>query len=258
MSKFILGTTQFVSNYGIKQDGQPSLKEVEKIARLAWNSGIRSIYVYDEYGDQKIIKDVFKDFQPIIKKGVYPDWFEWNGKRGLSVYEVHEPATNIFKEWDAFQFPVNVLDHRFLKVMKLLKKDGYEIHARSVFLQGLLLMKELPAWLNQEARIQIEQFHWACKNICINGKFISLQPYEAALGWVLGLKDVDHVIVGVNSSEQLKQLLEVKPLQWDYDFSITDENVLNPRKWPQDSQEERRKTHNLATEGSNPSPATNL
>ena len=62
-----------------------------------------------------------------------------------------------------------------------------------------------------------------------------LELYEAALGYILGIDEIDKIIVGVNSAKQLNQLLAVKPLKWDYDFSITDENVLDPRKWPKTS-----------------------
>ena len=127
--------------------------------------------------------------------------------------------------YDIYQFPINVLDTRFLKYLKYLKERKLEIHARSVFLQGLLLMDELPSWVKGEARTMVNTFQIVCKSE-------GWEYYEAALGWVLGLKDIDHVIVGVNSAEQLQQLLDVKPLQWKYDFSIQDENALNPRRWP--------------------------
>ena len=40
------------------------------------------------------------------------------------------------------QIPINILDHRLVKENYLgeLKSYGIELHARSVFLQGLLLM----------------------------------------------------------------------------------------------------------------------
>ena len=41
MQKLILGTAQFgIPNYGIKHDGQPSIKEIEKITQIAWDGGI--------------------------------------------------------------------------------------------------------------------------------------------------------------------------------------------------------------------------
>jgi aryl-alcohol dehydrogenase-like predicted oxidoreductase len=252
MSRFILGTSQFGSDYGIKQDGQPSLKEIEKIAHIAWDGEIRKIYAYDKYNCNDSVMSIFKDFFIIQKKGVLPDWFKDGSRIGLSVYEIKEieDEMRIYSySYDIYQFPINVLDTRFLKYLNPLKELGLEIkpeiHARSIFLQGLLLMDltELPhKWINNEVYQQIKSFHLACIDH-------NLELHEAALGWVLGLKDVDYVIVGVNSAEQLKQLLEVKPLRWDYDFSIQDENILNPRKWPKEPDVEFMRKYNSINYG---------
>jgi aryl-alcohol dehydrogenase-like predicted oxidoreductase len=233
MNKLILGTAQFGSDYGIKHDGQPSIGELEKISRVAWDGGIRVIHTSWQYNLPKICEAIFDQFEKIEKYKNNPRWFTWGEKRGISVYDIEglDPQTEYY---DILQIPLNILDDRFLElpnwITSLIDKGKMEIHARSVFLQGLLLTKELPAWISTEAMLKIHSF----RNICNKKK---LQYYEAALGWVLGLKDVDHVIVGVNSAEQLKQLLEVKPLQWDYDFSIQDENVLDPNKWPNKEKE---------------------
>ena len=227
-SKLILGTANFGKPYGIKGDPVPSLREIEKITQVAWDGGIRKIYTYEAYGCDDSIMGIFKDFSVIQKKGVLPDWFQEGSKIGLSVYETKEieDEMRVYSySYDIYQFPINVLDTRFLKYLKYLKERKLEIHARSVFLQGLLLMDELPSWVKGEARTMVNTFQIVCKSE-------GWEYYEAALGWVLGLKDIDHVIVGVNSAEQLQQLLDVKPLQWKYDFSIQDENALNPRRWP--------------------------
>ena len=46
---------------------------------------------------------------------------------------------------DIVQLPINIIDRRFVKSawLRRLKKNNVEIHARSVFLQGLLLSKSL-------------------------------------------------------------------------------------------------------------------
>ncbi len=237
MSKLILGTAQFGQPYGIKGDPVPSLKEIEKITQVAWDGGIREIYTYEKYGCDDIINKLFSNFSVIDKKGVYPDWFIWGGKIGLSIYEPKEifDELTVTPVWDIYQVPVNVLDTRFVKRFKKMKQDGIEIHARSVFLQGLLLMEDqficgnihpgLPEWVPKDVDLRIQAFHRACRTM-------GLKPYKAALGWVMGFDEIDKIIIGVNSAKQLEELLAVKPLKWAYDFSIDDENVLNPRRWP--------------------------
>lgn len=225
MTKLILGTASFGSNYGIKQDGQPDEKEIEKIARVAWDGGIRIIHTSWQYGLPKICEAVFSEFEWIRKEYSNPNYFNLGERLGISVYFSGNEERMVREETSIIQMPVNILsgercinDYSFLG-------DELEFHARSVFLQGLLLMEELPAWVNGQARAHIKLFHHICKQE-------GYEPYEAALGWVLGLGEIDKVIVGVNSARQLQQLLKVSPLNWDYDFSITDEMVLDPRKWP--------------------------
>lgn len=221
-NKLILGTAQFGSNYGIKHDGQPSEKEIEKIARVAWDGGIRFIHTSWLYRLSKTCETIFSEFGWIIKHESRSGYFNFINRLGYSAYNISEIPSH--PDLEIIQLPVNVLTPNLENIRKL-KATNFEIHARSVFLQGLLLMEELPKWISVEAESMIRAFHLTCNKE-------GLQYYEAALGWVLGLEEIDKVIVGVNSAKQLEELLSVKPLKWDYDFSITDENVLDPRRWP--------------------------
>ncbi len=226
MQKLILETASFGNiPYGVKGDGLVSERELEKISRVAWDGGIRVIHTSWQYGLPKICEAVFSEFE-WIEKSNDPIAFVWGERKGICGYSPNDVFA--ITPWCAFemvQIPINILDGRFWHLIEHLKKSEHEIHARSVFLQGLLLMDKLPDWVPLNVVSKIEYF----KGIC-EGK--GLQPYEAALGYVLGLDEVDRVIVGVNTANQLAQLLTVKPLKWDYDFSITDENVLDPRRWP--------------------------
>lgn len=216
MSKLILGTAQFGSNYGIKKDGQPSIPETEKIARIAWDAGIRVIHTSWQYPFDGI--EYFYKFNKIEKDAGDPDYYWWDRGMGISIYG---PESEEYLDgFDSIQFPLNILDTRCLRL-----KKKVPFIARSVFLQGLLLMDELPRWISDSASESIGLFQ-------AMARLSDLEYYEAALGWVLGLDEIDHVIVGVNSAEQLEQLVKVKPLKWDYDFSIHDEMVLDPRRWP--------------------------
>ena len=234
MTKLILGTASFGSDYGIRHDGQPSERELEQIARTAWDGGIRVIHTSWQYNLPKICEAIFSEFEWMKKEEDNPHYFDWNGRRGYSVYETKEEE--IFSgDVEMLMVPVNILDKRFIPIKKD-KEFGWSFIARSVFLQGLLLMETLPDWLPLEARTMIKAFIHACRAQ-------RLMAYEAALGYVIGLDEIDKVIVGVNSSKQLEQLLTVEPLKWEYNFSITDGKVLDPRRWP--SEDDRCPIHGV-------------
>jgi aryl-alcohol dehydrogenase-like predicted oxidoreductase len=244
MTKLILGTAQFGSDYGVKHDGQPSEKEIEKIARVAWDGGIRTVHTSWQYGLPKICDAIFDQFEKIEKDREFPHLFKWGNdgvlsRLGMSAYNPDE-IKNIVVDMIV---PVNVLDRRWLEF----KNPKHKLIARSVFLQGLLLMDPdlMPDWVTDYGKTEIAFFQFECSQR-------RLAFYEAALGWVLGLDEVDYVIVGVNSTKQLEELLAVEPLKWDYDFSIQDENVLDPRRWPTlDNQLKRTVETSTAIEGVN-------
>ena len=150
-------------------------------------------------------------------------------KIGFSAYtpEQVECATALF-HFDMIQAPVNVLDQRLLMGGHLarLKTQGIEIHARSVFLQGLLLM-EPEATPPYFAPIRHRLQDWRAV-----ATQHGLTPLEAALGFVLGLKDVDVVLCGVNNVAQLEEVIHaararIAP-EWFSDLPIRETAFLHP------------------------------
>ena len=155
-------------------------------------------------------------------------------KIGVSVYSP-EQIEKILVQYlpDVIQAPVNVLDQRLIKTgrLKQLKKQGIEVHSRSVFLQGLLLMPiaEMPAYFDSFKPL-LERYRKTCQE---NG----VSPLSAALGFVYGLPEVDHVLVGVNNERHLKEIIDaVNALdslsKVDFsEYAITDELLINPSLW---------------------------
>lgn len=152
-------------------------------------------------------------------------------KIGVSVYTGEQIDRALESPLDLVQLPVSVFDQRliFSGHLSRLKKAGVEVHGRSVFLQGLLLMEpsELPAFF-APVKERLESYH----------EFIGRQtvsPVHAAIGFVMGLDEVDTVVCGVNNHRQLLEILKARPLlPADFNrFAITDETMLNPVNWDQ-------------------------
>ena len=137
---------------------------------------------------------------------------------------------------DLVQLPINVLDQRLLQSghLQKLKSVGVEIHARSTFLQGLLLMElqNVPEYFDV-IRKNLESYH-----CFIRAR--GLTPIQAALGFVLGLQEIDQVICGVNNVLQLVEICEAAQVEVDSnelaEFAIEDESIVNPALWQFDKE----------------------
>jgi aryl-alcohol dehydrogenase-like predicted oxidoreductase len=152
-------------------------------------------------------------------------------KIGISAYSAEHLETALSRmSLDLVQVPVNVFDQRLLEDGGLarLKRLGVEVHARSAFLQGLLLMEpdELPASL-AGAREPLARFRRLAAD---NG----WTPLSAALGFVAGLAEVDTVICGVNDPKQLRELLSSSdplPSEPFETLALQDREIIDPTRW---------------------------
>ena len=103
---------------------------------------------------------------------------------------------------DLVQLPLSLLDQRLIQSGHLdrLAERNVEVHVRSAFLQGVLLMSpdSLPSHL-ADLRPSLEQ-------ISVRATDLGISPLEAALRFVSSLKQVDAVVCGVDSTEQFDQL----------------------------------------------------
>lgn len=153
-------------------------------------------------------------------------------KIGVSVYtgEEIEQLTNLYS-LDLIQLPLNVFDQRLLNngYLSDLKKMEVEIHARSIFFQGLLLMElnNIPCFFDP-IKVNFENYHrWLIKN--------NISRLQAALSFIAKIKEVDLALVGINSLEHLKEILSCKVIELDLDhfsrFSIQNDLMLNPSVW---------------------------
>ncbi|KKM12355.1 aryl-alcohol dehydrogenase [Clostridiales bacterium PH28_bin88] len=153
-------------------------------------------------------------------------------KVGVSVY-TGKQIDQILEKYpiDLVQLPINILDQRLLLSGHLfnLKKAGIEIHARSVFLQGLLLMDPdaLPAYFDS-VKVHLKHYYYEIRQ----QGFSALQ---AAFGFVMGLNEIDVVLCGINNHQQLQEICFQlkKPIKSEYftRFAISDVTILDPSLW---------------------------
>jgi aryl-alcohol dehydrogenase-like predicted oxidoreductase len=153
-------------------------------------------------------------------------------KIGISIYDPSE-CEKIFNlmKIDIVQAPLNIMDRRLVESgwLSKLNSQQVEIHTRSVFLQGLLLMSRdsIPNYFNRWSKI------WDQWELELKKK--NLDPIEVCLSYVLSLPEIDHIIVGVDNVYQLKDIFEKsksKIPQIDSSFMISnDQMLINPTNW---------------------------
>ena len=151
-------------------------------------------------------------------------------KIGISAYVADNPAAlaTRFKP-DVMQLPFSLLDQRLLAdgTLGRLKEMGVEIHARSLFLQGLLFLDDLPPKLQRAAP--------HLKSIKAKIAATGATPLAAALGFVLSRPEIAFGVVGVTSLGELDEILtaaahSLPDLDWAA-MALTDEVVLTPSLW---------------------------
>jgi len=123
-------------------------------------------------------------------------------KIGVSIYDPAQLGELLTRlRCDLVQAPLNVLDRRLVETgwCTRLKEAGIEVHARSVFLQGLLLMTKRPNKFNRWNAIWEEWEFWLQQT--------GRTPLEACLRYALGCEGIGKIVVGVDSSGQLRQIL---------------------------------------------------
>lgn len=151
-------------------------------------------------------------------------------KIGFSIYSPDElySLMDNYKP-DIVQAPYNILDNRMESSgwLDRLQKLDIEVHARSVFLQGLLLMKatKRPSKFLTWNKIWKKWDLWLKKN--------NLNPIEGCLAYALHNKKFKKIIIGVESVHQLRQIIKScdnRNLSFP-DFNIDDKILINPSKW---------------------------
>jgi len=152
-------------------------------------------------------------------------------KIGFSVYTPKELELIISKYGipDIIQIPFNHLDRRFESNLIELKSKGVEIHARSVFLQGLYFMN--PNDLSNHFK-EIKPYLSLIKNKMPNNNLIS----GFLLNYVVSKSFIDKVIIGVNSLHQFRNNLRSLNKHFlinEIEIPNASEQILIPSLWPE-------------------------
>ena len=152
-------------------------------------------------------------------------------KVGLSIYDPTELDCyfNTYK-FQIIQFPFNIFDRRILNSgwLQKLSKKKVELHVRSVFLQGLLLveLEKIPKKLKK----------WNKYFLKLN-KFVekkNISKKRACISFVRKYKTIDKFVIGINDLDQLKENLTLfgdKIIKIPSNLEVKSQKLLNPKMW---------------------------
>jgi len=153
-------------------------------------------------------------------------------KIGVSVFASDDPLglARRFRP-DVVQAPASLLDQRLLVdgTLAAIVDLGIEVHLRSIFLNGLILLPpdRAPNHLKAAATRILK-----ARRMIAEGKS---DPLQAALGFALSRPEASTVLVGVASGAELNAVIRAAAspppdLDWD-EMAIDDPVALDPRAW---------------------------
>ena len=165
---------------------------------------------------------IFKNLEVLKKKKFFK-------KIGLSIYDTScLNYLNSNYNFDVVQCPYNILDKRILTTgwHDKLKNQGIETHIRSIFLQGLLVNKSV------YKKFYFKKWQKLFFNWFQNLENNNISPIDYCLSDLLNF-DFDKIIIGINNSENLKEIINFKKIKKNkmINFNISDTKLIDPRNW---------------------------
>jgi aryl-alcohol dehydrogenase-like predicted oxidoreductase len=152
-------------------------------------------------------------------------------KIGVSIYDPEELSdiTARFSP-DLVQAPFSLVDRRLISSgwLNRLNKAGIEVHARSIFLQGLLLMKttDRPAKFRRWNQLWIDWQEWL--------EFHQCSALDACISFGLSHPEIARIVIGIDSPEQLDEVIAVAlnpSALAPPDLASEDIDLVNPSRW---------------------------
>ena len=259
ISRLTIGTAQLMNKYGFFKNDFRKQKNMNKLLSLCKDYKILKMDLAFAYNNYKYIKK-FKYFSKFninlkVKNLKHLNYIYQNDKEfkninimlhdeslldnkklrssllkrnnlGLSIYQPSQ--LKYIKLLKSIQFPLSVFNQSFISKhsLKLIKNGNCQLHARSIFLQGLLLNRKLPQKFDQFRDIHSKWFSWLDTN--------NLNPVNVCLNFVLNINCIDEVVIGVNSLDELNEIIQnlwIKKDKINSIFSKVNTRLSNVDKW---------------------------
>lgn len=150
---------------------------------------------------------------------------------GVSIYAPEELDQLLERyQLDLVQAPFNIMDTRLRDSgwLERLARTGTQLHVRSIFMQGLLLMSRQA----RPAKFDRWSAHWSLWQDWLTQT--GLTPLQACLRHALAVPEIERVVVGVDSLAQLVGILHAAQGEVSEPpaaLACGDVELLNPSLW---------------------------
>ena len=204
------------------QNSREIKKNILRIIKTSLNNlNCKSLYAILLHDEKQLMSkngsEIFKFLRYLKKKRII-------NKIGVSFYTPSVLLKTLLNfKIDLIQIPINYVNKSFInqQIIKKIKKQNIEVHARSIFLQGLLLKKKTNDKRLKKFINYLNEWHHTNK----------ISRLESSLNFFNNLNFIDKYIFGLENLSQLKQIIKTKKTII-IDFPKYDEKYIkDPRKW---------------------------
>jgi aryl-alcohol dehydrogenase-like predicted oxidoreductase len=203
---------------------------IDRVNKNLKTLNIKSLYSYmfHSYSDYKKYYPIFKKDLEFLRKKKYIK------KIGVSLY-TNKEFEDVLKnnDLDLIQIPFNLFENSNRKkdVILKAKSKGFEIHVRSIFLQGLFF-KKIDSIKGKllPFKPQLEQLEFIKTKYRISTEILALQ-------YVLQKQYIDNVLIGIDSVDQLINNIKISskkikiPFEEIDKINVRNKRLLNPVNW---------------------------
>ena len=211
---------KFKENDFLKKNIINEIKKSSKVLRMKI-----SVVIVDKFESipKEKAKKIYKHLQDLKRKKLI-------NKFGFSIYSFKnlKKICTKFKP-DIIQCPYNIIDRRIEKnnYPNFFQKKKIEVHIRSIFLQGLLLMdfKKIPKKFYPWKKFFFIWHNWIKKE--------NITAVNACYSFVSKSKFISKILIGVNNFSQFEEIINIKvkkKLRFPK-ISSQSENLINPNNW---------------------------
>ena len=184
------------------------------------------LYLHEEEAlFQTSNSDLISDLQKLRELGYFK-------KIGVSIYTIEQlrKIHTYFPQIEVIQVPENICDRRFRKskLVEEIADSGTEFVVRSIFLQGLLLMK--PADVHARMSSALPAIESLNRFASQEGRSLT----DLCLAYAMNLKWCSGVIISAYNAQQLHELVTSRyllPSNWEKEVEVMPDECIDPRKW---------------------------